>query len=435
MWASCSHGRGPIINICSMQLQGPAAAEKLTEYLVLLGQSGLLRVLLVRHLLSLVSGLAERLCQLCQIGRRMRRNPPQNQSQMGSRLTAVCPLGRGPSVLRADGRLSSGLRAVCPPGRGPSVLWAEGRLSSGPRAVCPPGRRPSVLRAEGRLSSGPRAVCPPGRGPSVLWAEGRLSSGLRARLQESSVGKSSHPAELFTSNSHIINPDDSSSRPSVRPSVRPSAFTGSGPLAAPTRAQNGHTLRPATPPTSHAPMGTRCDQPRPQQATPPATPPTSHAPMGTRCDQPRPQQATPPWAHAATSHAPSHAPMGTHCDQPRPSATPQTSHTPNQPRPHGHTLRPATPLSHAPNQPRPQPATPPPPHALGLGVMMLTPSDFLFASADPPRVESSSENVKTVQTETCEVQEEQGDLSLLNMKHRRRLRNAPLLILQRDLEM
>ncbi|CAL8312166.1 unnamed protein product [Lota lota] len=44
-----------------------AGERVLTEYLILLGESRLLRPLLVRHLLSLVHGLAERLCHLCQV--------------------------------------------------------------------------------------------------------------------------------------------------------------------------------------------------------------------------------------------------------------------------------------------------------------------------------------------------------------------------------
>ena len=43
------------------------SGDHLTEVLVLLGESRLLRPLLVRHLLSLLRGLAQQLCHLCQV--------------------------------------------------------------------------------------------------------------------------------------------------------------------------------------------------------------------------------------------------------------------------------------------------------------------------------------------------------------------------------
>ncbi|CAL8394698.1 unnamed protein product [Gadus morhua 'NCC'] len=45
--------------------KGAVSGDHLTEVLVLLGESRLLRPLLVRHLLSLLRGLAQRLCHLC----------------------------------------------------------------------------------------------------------------------------------------------------------------------------------------------------------------------------------------------------------------------------------------------------------------------------------------------------------------------------------
>ncbi|XP_056437812.1 meiosis-specific protein MEI4 [Gadus chalcogrammus] len=47
--------------------KGAVSGDHLTEVLVLLGESRLLRPVLVRHLLSLLRGLAQRLCHLCQV--------------------------------------------------------------------------------------------------------------------------------------------------------------------------------------------------------------------------------------------------------------------------------------------------------------------------------------------------------------------------------
>ncbi|CAL8395284.1 unnamed protein product [Arctogadus glacialis] len=47
--------------------KGSVSGDHLTEALVLLGQSRLLRPVLVRHLLSRLRGLAQRLCHLCQV--------------------------------------------------------------------------------------------------------------------------------------------------------------------------------------------------------------------------------------------------------------------------------------------------------------------------------------------------------------------------------